>query len=408
MRVRPPPGRSDAGHYDGPVSDRGERIGSGAWSALAIHATVYVAVNGLLIVCWVLFGGGSASQLPTVLTSLDAARAQGFWPMYVMVFWGAGLLIHLGVVVATAPGRHRRRRERRRQQRRRAEVQATVVGALPDGVLTDAALAGIRLTDGDKAARRVAKATNGNRAKADGDGRRDRRRDDRGRSSTAPPGRAAVVEPARAPASSEGSDGSAPGSTTTDPTPPVDGSPVRRWVAVLFTDVVESTSLNERLGDEAWAQLLADHRRVVRGVLAAHDGVEVGTQGDGFLLRVGSPAAAVRCATALQLELASDRRDGGDSLAVRMGVHAGEVVHHDGDDVVGRVVNLAARVTDSAGAGEILVTEPVADHLPDDVVLVDRGLRQLKGFDRPRHLLAVVWQPGADHIELAEDPTRVR
>ncbi|MFN8041518.1 MAG: adenylate/guanylate cyclase domain-containing protein [Acidimicrobiales bacterium] len=403
------------------MSDRGERIGSGAWSALAIHATVYVAVNGLLVACWVLFGGGSANQLPTVLTSLDAARAQGFWPLYVMVFWGAALVIHLGVVVATAPGRHRRRKERRRQQRRRAEVQATVVSALPDGVLTDAALAGIRLTDGDKAARRVARATDGGRGRgrseprgrtdgSDRSGRADRSDRASGRRGGRSDGR--TDEPV------EGR--STPSPRIADPAPPpvpstmadaagADGEhrPVRRWVAVLFTDVVESTSLNQRLGDDAWAELLADHRRVVRAAVAAHEGVEVGTQGDGFLLRFESPEDAVRCAAALQTELAS-ARDRGDALEVRMGVHAGEVVHHDGDDVVGTVVNLAARVTDSAGPGEILVTEPVADHLPDDVVLVDRGLRQLKGFDRPRHLLAVVWQPGADHIELAEDPSRVR
>ncbi|MEZ5144386.1 MAG: 2TM domain-containing protein [Acidimicrobiales bacterium] len=127
------------------------------WSALAIHATVYVAVNALLIASWVLFGGGSASQLGSVLTSLDAARVQGFWPMYVMVFWGAALLIHLGWWWRL-PGRRRRRRACRRQARRRAELQASVVGALPDGVLTDAAVAGIRLTDGEKAARKVQRA----------------------------------------------------------------------------------------------------------------------------------------------------------------------------------------------------------------------------------------------------------
>jgi class 3 adenylate cyclase len=56
---------------------------------------------------------------------------------------------------------------------------------------------------------------------------------------------------------------------------------------------------------------------------------------------------------------------------------------------VGRVVNLAARVTAEAEAGEILVTEPVADELGDHLIVEDRGLRPLKGIDRPRHLLAV-------------------
>src|SRR5207244_8120990 len=76
---------------------------------------------------------------------------------------------------------------------------------------------------------------------------------------------------------------------------------------------------------------------------------------------------------------------------LRVGIHAGEAVADD-NDLVGRVINLAARVTDAAAPGEILVTEPVADHLSPGVGLMDRGLRPLKGFAQPRHLLAVAWQ----------------
>jgi class 3 adenylate cyclase len=118
----------------------------------------------------------------------------------------------------------------------------------------------------------------------------------------------------------------------------------------------------------------------------------------------------VRCATALQRAL--EELQAGEQVvpSVRIGIHAGEVVHAaQDDDLVGRVINLAARVTDVAAGGEILVTEPVADHLTIDVKLVDRGLKQLKGFDRPRHLLAVVWQDSADTIvlEAAELDERV-
>lgn len=405
--------------------DRAGRSGSGAWSALAIHITVYVAVNLLLIACWVLFSGGSVNQLPTVLTSLDAARNQQFWPMYVMVFWGTALLIHLGVVVATAPGRRRRRKERRRQQRRRAAMQASVVGVLPDGMLTDAALAGIRLTDGDKAARQVQRdaarrgsGTKGNSSKGSGrkaggtdrgvrkgSGSTPAASEDSGatgRDPTAADQRSGDRKASgRKAADPRGADRSSRRAEGTDPTG-------RDWVAVLFTDIVDSTSLNEALGDDAWASVLADHRALVRRAVADHDGREVGTQGDGFLLRFSVPDDAVRCAVAIQEQLARLRAgdDGPYVPAVRMGVHAGEAVHHDGDDLVGRVVNLAARVTDAANADEILLTEPVADHLGGDLVLVDRGLRQLKGFDRPRHLLAVVWQPAAEAIDLAEGPSR--
>jgi class 3 adenylate cyclase len=168
----------------------------------------------------------------------------------------------------------------------------------------------------------------------------------------------------------------------------VDDHPRRQWVAVLFTDVVGSTPLAHAMGDDAWHAALADHRRLVRGAVSDRRGSEVGTQGDGFLARFDSPSDAVRCAVDIQRLVGEARAAGGPPIAVRIGVHAGEVVD-DGTDVVGRVVNLAARVTAEAAAGEILVTEPVADELGDHLIVEDRGLRPLKGIDRPRHLLAV-------------------
>jgi class 3 adenylate cyclase len=81
-----------------------------------------------------------------------------------------------------------------------------------------------------------------------------------------------------------------------------------------------------------------------------------------------------------------------------LGLHAGEAIHDD-HDLVGRAINLASRVTGAAAADEILVTEPFADHLSGPQPLVDRGLKTLKGFDQPRHLLALVWRD-ADEILL--------
>jgi class 3 adenylate cyclase len=167
-----------------------------------------------------------------------------------------------------------------------------------------------------------------------------------------------------------------------------DRRPRRQWVAVLFTDVVGSTPLAHAMGDDAWHRALADHRRLVRAAVGDRRGTEVGTQGDGFLARFDSPSDAVRCAVDIQRVVGEAHAAGGPPIAVRIGVHAGEVVD-DGTDVVGRVVNLAARVTAEAEAGEILVTEPVADELGDHLIVEDRGLRPLNGLDRPRHLLAV-------------------
>jgi class 3 adenylate cyclase len=162
----------------------------------------------------------------------------------------------------------------------------------------------------------------------------------------------------------------------------------------MFTDIADSTSLTERLGDEEWSRILARYRELTRQAFATRRGEEVGTQGDGFLARFPSPADAVLCGVDIQRQLEDLRSDTGVTPQVRIGIHAGEAVHDDGD-LVGRVVNLAARVTSAAVPGEILVTEPVADYLGGRLELDDRGLHPLRGVSQPRHLLAVMWKdPG--------------
>jgi class 3 adenylate cyclase len=169
------------------------------------------------------------------------------------------------------------------------------------------------------------------------------------------------------------------------PTPPT-----RRWTVVMFTDIARSTPLTETMGDEAWAKVLSNYRQVVREHLDAHGGREVGTQGDGFLCRFDQPDAAVDAAVELQRTLAERRTEGTFLPDIRIGIHAGEAIDDD-QDLVGNTVNLAARVMAMAEPGEILVTEPVADHLAPEKSVDDRGLHELKGFSRPRHLLAVAW-----------------
>lgn len=164
----------------------------------------------------------------------------------------------------------------------------------------------------------------------------------------------------------------------------------RDWVVVMFTDISRSTPLTETLGDEAWAEVLAGHRDAVRHQVTRHDGTEVGTQGDGFLVRFSTPGSAVECAVHIERDLQAERDRGAFIPEVRVGIHAGEAIH-DEDDLVGQVVNLTSRVVDVAGPSEILVTEPVADHLPDKHPVIDNGLHELRGHAHPRHLFRVVW-----------------
>ena len=90
-------------------------------------------------------------------------------------------------------------------------------------------------------------------------------------------------------------------------------------VTLLFTDIKGSTRLIEELGEEGYVHALAEHRRLLRGVLSAHSGVEVDTQGDAFLYAFADPVEAVAAAA-----------QGQDALApvpvkVRMGLHTGEL-----------------------------------------------------------------------------------
>jgi class 3 adenylate cyclase len=91
----------------------------------------------------------------------------------------------------------------------------------------------------------------------------------------------------------------------------------------LFTDIEGSTAMAGRLGD-AWAGVLADHHRLIRAALAAHDGEEVASQGDGVFAVFASPRACVDAAIGMQRALGSHPWPAGERVPVRMGIHSGE------------------------------------------------------------------------------------
>jgi len=152
-------------------------------------------------------------------------------------------------------------------------------------------------------------------------------------------------------------------------------------VTILFSDIEDSTELNERLGDDAWVRLLAAHDRVVRRQVEKHRGNVVKSQGDGFMVVFGSPAAAVEAAVAIQRQVGSaGRRLRRTPIRVRIGIHAGPAVAKDGD-WFGRNVALAARVAARADGGQILVTEEVRDGLDGSgPSLEPAGEVELKGI----------------------------
>ena len=132
-------------------------------------------------------------------------------------------------------------------------------------------------------------------------------------------------------------------------------------VAILFSDIEDSTVLTEKLGDEQWLEVLREHNAIFREQISRHDGYEVKSQGDGFMLAFPDPCEALDCAIDVQRAFAERERDGGgELLRVRMGLHTGEVISEEGD-YFGKNVILAARIAAQAMGGEILVSEEMRE-----------------------------------------------
>ena len=90
----------------------------------------------------------------------------------------------------------------------------------------------------------------------------------------------------------------------------------------LFTDIEGSTALLRRVGDGAYAQVLAGHHALIRSSLAAHGGMEVDTQGDAFFAVFSSPRACVAAVLEMQRAIAARAWPGGERVRVRMGCTA--------------------------------------------------------------------------------------
>lgn len=167
-------------------------------------------------------------------------------------------------------------------------------------------------------------------------------------------------------------------------------APSRLSRVFMFTDIVGSTNLVELLGDEAWDHLLRWHDQTFRDLFARHAGEEVNRLGDGFFVAFEGPETALSCAVAVQQALAAHRRDHGFAPDVRVGIHAAEATHQDGD-YQGQGVHQAARIGAAASAGEILVSRSTLGDLEGFRCSPPRTIA-LKGFSEPVLVVAVEWR----------------
>ncbi len=163
-------------------------------------------------------------------------------------------------------------------------------------------------------------------------------------------------------------------------------------LTVLFTDLVESTAVANRLGDETAQALRRAHDRILRQQFESHGGTVVKGTGDGFLVTFSTARQGVACARAVQRAIAEQQAEGRYlDLGVRIGVHTGEPSAEDGD-VFGIDVTLAARLMAEAQGGEIIVSEVthllVRQHAFE---MQPAGELTLKGFPEAVPAYRVLW-----------------
>jgi class 3 adenylate cyclase len=160
---------------------------------------------------------------------------------------------------------------------------------------------------------------------------------------------------------------------------------------ILFTDIVGSTELTQRLGDHAAMDMLTLHDRLVRDALQRTRGREVKHLGDGLMGVFVSADDAIRCALEGHAALRDAAKQTAEPVRIRVGAAAGEPIERNGD-FFGSTVQLAARLCTQAEPGQTLVSSSVVE-LCGHRRFTDVGELNLKGFPRPVHAHAVVDVP---------------
>lgn len=165
-------------------------------------------------------------------------------------------------------------------------------------------------------------------------------------------------------------------------------------VAMMFSDIENSTSLNSELGDEQWVKLLGAHDRLLRTYVDRHRGHIVKSQGDGYMVVFPTSDLAIRASLGIQRALGAkrqrNRRLRRTPIRVRIGLHTGTAIEREGD-YFGRNVAMTARVAAMADGGEVLVTGDIAQELSgaSEYRFVEDETVELKGLPGEHQLWVV-------------------
>jgi len=166
--------------------------------------------------------------------------------------------------------------------------------------------------------------------------------------------------------------------------------PDRRLAAVMFTDTVDYTA-STQANEGRTLDLLRQQGELIRPVVALHQGREVKSTGDGFLVEFDSALKAVQCAVNIQRRIYERNSEGSQKpIRIRIGVHLGDVVR-SGSDILGDAVNIAARIEPLAEPGGVCVSSAVYEQVRTKVTEKFEKLepKALKGVELPMEVYRV-------------------
>lgn len=165
-------------------------------------------------------------------------------------------------------------------------------------------------------------------------------------------------------------------------------------IAILYADVSGFTEMTERLGDRLSFALMGRYLGTLRSAAAEHGGHEVEIRGDACLLAFESAEGAFACAAAVQRALAERRRIDERTVGVRIGLHVGRPILHEGG-LFGRDVILAARLSDLARTHAILASRAFRRRLRDPSRVGRERHVRVKGFREPEPVSRIYWSYSA-------------
>jgi class 3 adenylate cyclase len=161
--------------------------------------------------------------------------------------------------------------------------------------------------------------------------------------------------------------------------------------AIMFTDIVGSTSMTERLGDARAVEMIRAHDALVRRALKENSGRVVKHTGDGIMASFDDAGASVECARSIQQAFEAFNLASREQLRVRIGIDVGEPIA-DSNDLFGATVQTAARLCQLAEPDIILVSGAVQKRLKKSFELIKIGPSNLKGFPQPVDVFGVEWR----------------